>query len=136
MSGLRRPESILLIVYTDDLDILLLRRIAPFDFWQSVTGSLDPGESPRDATVRELREETGIEATDAIVDTGTSRTFTIDPRWIHRYPGGVTRNVEYEWRLRLPAARDITIDPDEHSEYRGEVAASSRDQDSRSFFSA
>ncbi len=118
MSGLRRPESILLVVHSGDRQVLLLKRIAPFAFWQSITGSLDPGESPREAAARELREETGIDAADQLVDTGRSRVFTIDPRWLDRYPEGVTRNVEYEWRLELPVAGPITIDPGEHSEFQ------------------
>ena len=118
MSGLRRPESILLLVHTDDLEVLLLKRIAPFEFWQSITGSLDPGEVPRDAAARELLEETGIDAADALIDAGQARTFTIDPRWLDRYPDGVTRNVEHEWRLCLPSADPVVIDPGEHSAFR------------------
>ena len=118
MTGLRRPESVLVVIYTDDLDILLLKRRAPFPFWQSVTGSLDPGESPPDAALRELAEETGLRDEGQLRDTGRSRTFTIDPRWRHKYPDGVTENLEYEWHYRLPAALDIVSDPEEHSEWR------------------
>jgi dATP pyrophosphohydrolase len=118
VSGLRRPESILLIVYTGDLEVLLLKRIVPFEFWQSITGSLDPGETPREAAARELLEETGIAAAEALIDTGEARTFTIDPRWLDRYPEGVTRNLEHEWRLRLPTADPVVIDPGEHSAWR------------------
>ena len=34
---------------------LLLKRREPFPFWQSVTGSLDPGESAPDAAMRSSR---------------------------------------------------------------------------------
>ncbi len=33
------PQSVLVVVYTVALDVLLLRRTEPDDFWQSVTGS-------------------------------------------------------------------------------------------------
>ena len=115
MTGPRRPESVLVVVYTDGLDVLLLKRIEPFSFWQSVTGSLDPGESAADTALRELREETGLAGEGHLTDTGLSRVFTIDPRWLHKYPPGITENREYEWHYRLPGCIDITADPDEHS---------------------
>ncbi|MEM1262358.1 MAG: dihydroneopterin triphosphate diphosphatase [Pseudomonadota bacterium] len=113
----RRPESVLVLVYTTAGDVLALRRCRPFDFWQSVTGSLDPGETPADTAARELFEETGIDAGDRLFATGTQRVFVIDPRWRHRYPPGVTENTEWEFRLALPAPCPIVLDASEHSDY-------------------
>ncbi|MGD8932832.1 MAG: NUDIX domain-containing protein, partial [Chromatiales bacterium] len=48
----KRPESVLVVVYTAGGEVLLLRRTRPRDFWQSVTGSLHWGESPRQAARR------------------------------------------------------------------------------------
>jgi dATP pyrophosphohydrolase len=116
--ALRRPESVLVVVYTAAAEVLLLKRVAPFSFWQSVTGSLDLGESPAETARRELEEETGLGARGTLIDTGVARTFTIDPRWLDRYSPGVTENREYEWRFRLPEMAMANIDVDEHSEYR------------------
>jgi dATP pyrophosphohydrolase len=115
---LRRPESVLVIVHTHDARVLLLKRKTPFAFWQSVTGSLDPGESPAECARRELVEETGLDPGDRLVDTGISRVFTIDPRWLHRYPPGTSENREYEWRLALDEPVDVRIDVEEHSAWR------------------
>jgi dATP pyrophosphohydrolase len=115
---LRRPESVLVIVHTDDARVLLLKRKAPFEFWQSVTGSLDDREVPAECARRELMEETGLDPRDNLVDSGVSRVFTIDLRWLDRYSPGVTENREYEWRLALPEPVDITIDGAEHSAWR------------------
>lgn len=112
----RRPLSVLVIVYTAAREVLLLRRLRPFDFWQSVTGSLQPDESHAQAAVRELREETGLEAR-ALRYSGNERVFTIDPRWRHRYAPGVTENREFEWRCRLDARETIRLNEREHSEY-------------------
>jgi dATP pyrophosphohydrolase len=101
---LRRPVSVLVVVYTDNAEVLLLRRHSPFEFWQSVTGSLDAHELPADAARRELIEETGLENKGELTDD--------------RYPPDVTENTEHEWRLRLPTTMEIQINQDEHSAYR------------------
>lgn len=112
----RRPVSVLVVVHTDD-EALLLRRTSPFDFWQSVTGSLHAGESHADAARRELTEETGLTDEGELSYTGVSRQFAIDPRWRDRFAPGVVENVEFEWRYRLPAAAGIRLNTDEHSAF-------------------
>lgn len=114
----RRPVSVLVVVYVAGGDVLLLRRGRPFDFWQSVTGSLYDGETHADAAARELQEETGLTDEGQLSFDGISRTFVIDPRWRNRYAVGVTDNVEYEWRYRLPERRAIILDRTEHAESR------------------
>ena len=50
----KRPESVLVVVYTVSGQTLLLKRKRPI-FWQSITGSLKwPDESASDAAYREL----------------------------------------------------------------------------------
>ena len=45
--------------------LLLERRREPsFGLWSGVGGKLEPGESPRDGVLREVTEETGLEAAD------------------------------------------------------------------------
>lgn len=112
----RRPVSVLVVVHTDD-QALLLRRKAPFDFWQSVTGSLLDGESHADAARRELHEETGLTDAGELRYTGISRQFAIDPRWRDKFAPGVVENVEFEWRYRLRATTSVTISHCEHSVY-------------------
>lgn len=111
----RRPESVLVVVYTRDGQVLLLQRIRPFDFWQSVTGSLQPGETHGDAACRELFEETGIRDEGRLRYTGVARQFTIDPRWRDRFEPGVIENVEYEYRYELDTPVTPVLEADEHA---------------------
>ncbi len=115
----------LVVVYTRDGSVLLLRRRKPCHFWQSVAGSLEWGESVEQAVARELREETGFD--DAAADCHTINKFVIYPMWRHRYAPGVVENTEHVFRLELDAARDVTLDAREHEEYhwfsRGEALA-------------
>lgn len=113
----RRPVSVLVIVFTDEAEVLLLHRAKPFDFWQSITGSLHADESHADAAKRELFEETGLSDEGILSYSGISRQFVIDPRWRDRFEPGAIENVEFEWHYRLPARAEIAISADEHSDF-------------------
>lgn len=113
----KRPESVLVVVHTHAGEVLLLKRADRPDFWQSVTGSLQPGETPLDAARRELAEETGL-AADGLVDCQRRRRFFIPPDWRGRFAPGVTHNLEHEFRLELPEAAAVRPNPDEHTEAR------------------
>lgn len=112
---MRRPESVLVVIYTPT-EILLLKRNADFEFWQSVTGSLEADEIPVDAAYRELAEETGISNAE-LVDCQHSVYFDISPRWRSRYASGVTRNLEHVFLCPLPARQTVTLCPEEHTEF-------------------
>ena len=118
MTAARRPVSVLVVVHTDDAQVLLLKRREPFKFWQSVTGSLKHEETHAEAAVRELREETGLTDEGDLSYSDVSRHFEIDPRWRDRFQPGVVDNEEFEWCYRLPAVIDVTINALEHSEYQ------------------
>jgi len=112
----RRPESVLVVIYTRALECLLLERVSPPGFWQSVTGTLRWGETPAECAAREVREETGIEPV-GLRDSGVRRTFPILPEWRHRYAPDVHENVEHRWYLELPEPVPVTLNAAEHSRY-------------------
>ena len=114
---LRRPVSVLVVVVSDDGYALLLHRQNPFDFWQSVTGSLQAGETHAAAARRELLEETGLSDEGTLRFSGMSRQFVIDPRWRNKFEIGSVENVEFEWHYRLSARTDIQICENEHSDF-------------------
>ena len=116
--GFKRPESVLVLVYTAASEVLLLRRRTPDDFWQSVTGSLEWDEAPGQAARRELLEETGLAADAALIDCHITHRFPLLPAWRGRYAADVTHNIEHVFSLELPARAAVRIDPREHLDYR------------------
>jgi len=114
----KTPVSALVLIHTTDLQVLLLERADKAGFWQSVTGSLEEGETPREAAIREVREETGLIATDYnIYDIHASNVYEIYEHWRYRYAPGVTHNTEHLFGLELPAPLPVQLAPDEHLNY-------------------
>ena len=116
----KRPESVLVVVYTRDGRVLLLRRADHPEFWQSVTGSMEWDDaSPRASAARELREETGIHVPPGqLRDWQIAQRYVLFPQWRHKYAPGVEENTEHFFSLELPAETAIRLSPGEHTEYR------------------
>jgi dATP pyrophosphohydrolase len=112
----KTPVSVLVLIHTVDMQVLLLERADRVGFWQSVTGSLEAGEAPRDAAIREVFEETGLDASQ-VEDWQASNVYEIYPHWRHRYAPGVTRNTEHIFGLALSEAIPVKLAPDEHLRY-------------------
>ena len=112
----RRPESVLVVIHTPARECLLLERVHPSGFWQSVTGTLRWDETPAQTAAREVREETGLEPA-GLVDAGVQRSFPILPAWRDRYAPGVSENLEHLWYLQLAAVCEVTVNPAEHAAF-------------------
>lgn len=114
----KTPISVLVLIYSSDMQVLLLERADRKGFWQSVTGSIELGETLRDAAVREVMEETGLDAARFnLLDWQFSNTYEIYPHWRYRYAPGVTQNTEHVFGLELPATFPVQLAPDEHVRY-------------------
>jgi dATP pyrophosphohydrolase len=114
----KTPVSALVLIHTEDLQVLIMERADKAGFWQSVTGSLEAGETPRQTAIREVLEETGLNAEQyALQDWQVTNTYEIYPHWRYRYAPNVTTNVEHQFALVLPSALPIRLAPDEHLQY-------------------
>jgi dATP pyrophosphohydrolase len=119
--GYKQPRSVQVVIFTEGADArqyLLLRRIRGHGgFWQSVTGSLEDGETHAEAAVREVHEETGIRCAEKdLIDLNLVNRFEISPIWRARYAPGVTHNEEVCFALKVEKC-EIRVDSLEHEEY-------------------
>lgn len=120
MMKYKKPESVLVVVYcVTTQNVLMLQRQDDQDFWQSVSGSLEEGETPLQAAERELWEELGIRLTEqqtALYDCQQEVDFEIFPQFRHRYAPG-TRYCHEHW-FTLPLVTEIKVNLTEHTAYR------------------
>ena len=117
MQQFRRPESVLIVIYTEGGEFLLLERRRPPGYWQSVTGSLEWGEHADAAARREVIEETGI-TQGVLVNLQWTQVYEILPAFGKRYAPGVTRNLEHAFSLRLPQRVPVILSDREHVQFR------------------
>jgi dihydroneopterin triphosphate diphosphatase len=117
---------VLIVIYTAAGDFLLLERRRPPGFWQSVTGSLEWGETADDAARRELIEETGI-TQGFLRNLQWTQVFEILPSFGKTYAPGITTNLEHAFALKLLERVPVTLSVKEHAQYRWASAAEAVD---------
>lgn len=112
----------LIVIYTDGGEFLLMERRRPAGFWQSVTGSLEWGEFADSAARREVVEETGI-TQGVLVNLQWTQVYEILPAFGKVYAPGITRNLEHAFSLRLTQRVPVTLSAAEHVQFRWAVGA-------------
>lgn len=118
MRDYKLPVSVLVVIHTSNLQVLLLERADHPGYWQSVTGSQNPGESLLQTASREVKEETGLDTADHnLSDWQVQNRYEIFEEWRWRYPPDVTHNTEHVFGLELPEKVPITIATREHLRY-------------------
>lgn len=118
MKNYKTPVSALVLIHTPDLQVLIMERADKAGFWQSVTGSIEGDETPQQAAIREVMEETGLNALQYdLQDWQTSNVYEIYPHWRYRYAPGVIENREHLFGLMIPDTLPIELAPEEHVRY-------------------
>ena len=118
MTHYKTPISALVLIHTVDLHVLIMERADKVGFWQSVTGSVEGDETPIQTAIREVYEETGLDANQYnLQDWHASNIYEIYPHWRHRYAPDVMQNTEHLFGLELPSPIAIKLAPNEHVRY-------------------
>ncbi|MFD0965490.1 dihydroneopterin triphosphate diphosphatase [Seminibacterium arietis] len=106
MTKYKSPLSVLVLIYHQiSGKVLMLQRNDDQEFWQSVTGSLEEGETPYQAAIREVKEETGL---DILVENlplfncNEAVVFEIFPQFRYKYAPNVTTVTEHWFLLAVP----------------------------------
>ena len=111
----KTPISVLVIIHTPDMQVLLLERSDHPGYWQSVTGSQNQGEPLSETAIREVAEETGLDASRyELTDWNIQNEYEIYQEWRWRYAPEVTHNTEHVFGLLVPQPVPVVVAPREH----------------------
>lgn len=101
----KNNQSVLVVIYAKDTNrVLMLQRQDNPDFWQSVTGTIEYGETPKNTAIRELWEEVRLEISEnstALFDCNESIEFEIFPYFRYKYAPNVTHCREHWFLLAM-----------------------------------
>ncbi len=100
--------------------VFVARRIdVSQEAWQMPQGGIDKGELPRQAALRELKEETAVENAEIIAESGHWRSYDLPDDLIGRAWGGKYRGQTQKWfAVRFLGDDDeINIDAGKHTEF-------------------
>ena len=115
-----RPCVGVMLINADGLIFAAQRIDSTSPAWQMPQGGIDAGEKPRDAALRELREETGISAEQVsfIAKTDGWVTYDLPSDLLGKVWGGKYRGQRQKWFLYRYLGRDDQVQiATEHPEF-------------------
>lgn len=124
------PEALARLPYRPCVGVVLIndaglifagrRKDGPAGAWQMPQGGIDPGEKPRQAALRELREETGIgpDLVEFVARSPDWHSYDLPEDLLGKVWGGRYRGQRQRWFLFRFLGRDADIDiATEHPEF-------------------
>lgn len=117
----KKPESVLVVIFTTQQEFLLMERADYPTFWQSVTGSMENNETPKETAIREVFEETNLDILSSakhfkLIDCHKKNNYEIFPQFRHKYPPNTIFNTEHVFMLEInhELKQHVRISPNEH----------------------
>jgi putative (di)nucleoside polyphosphate hydrolase len=80
--------------------------------WQMPQGGIDPGESPAEAAMRELEEETGTDKAEIVAESRDWHCYDIPPEVARSRWGGKYRGQRQKWFVMRFLGQDTDINID------------------------
>jgi putative (di)nucleoside polyphosphate hydrolase len=94
------------------------RRLDTPNAWQMPQGGIDPGETPREAALRELGEEIGTANAEIVAETQGWLRYDLPPELVGKVWKGKYRGQEQKWVMARFTGADRDIDlATEHPEF-------------------
>lgn len=99
------------MLFNRDGFVLVAQRLdIPSAAWQMPQGGIDAGETPRQAAMRELREEVGTDRAEIVAESGGWLTYDLPPQLAAKLWGGRYRGQTQKWFAARFLGSDDDID--------------------------
>ncbi|MHA1600346.1 MAG: RNA pyrophosphohydrolase [Alphaproteobacteria bacterium] len=113
VAGLPYRRGVGVILLNRRGQVFVAQRIdMPSAAWQMPQGGIDPGETPRQAAVRELCEETGVKEAEIIAESRDWIRYDLPADLVPKLWGGRYRGQEQKWFAMCFLGTDADIDID------------------------
>jgi putative (di)nucleoside polyphosphate hydrolase len=110
MSDLPYRRGVGIMLLDAEGRVFVGRRIDTPEAWQMPQGGIDPGETPRGAALRELKEEVGTDRAEIIAETAGWLRYELPEALRGNVWGGRYRGQEQKWFAMRFLGRDRDID--------------------------
>ncbi len=111
LSALPYRSGVGIVVFNSDGHVFVGRRIdQTAETWQMPQGGIDPGETPIQAALRELEEETGIRSVEILAETSDWLVYDLPPELLGKAWKGRYRGQRQKWFAARMTGPESEID--------------------------